>query len=253
MILQAENVSWFIHEHPVVDCASLYVLEGECVGLIGPNGCGKSSLLRMLYRAVPPDTGEVQLHGRNIWKIKSRSFAQQTAVLAQEMTLPFDCSVREAVSMGRFPHQTTWLRDSSDDHAHVRTSLEQVGAWELVDRRLATLSGGERQRVWLARALAQQPQLLFLDEPTNHLDIRHQLNLMARVRELSKTTLVVLHDLNLAAQFCTRLYLMNKGRLVTEGAPEHVLTPENLRSVYGVNALVDQHPITQRVRVSYWH
>lgn len=252
MMLQAKNLSWFVHEHPVVDQASLHVSRDECVGLIGPNGCGKSSLLRMLYRATKPDQGEARLSGTDIWKLGARTFAQQTAVLTQEVEQAFDCSVREAVAMGRLPHQTTWLRDSENDQNWVRASLEQVGAWEFADRRLSTLSGGERQRVWLARALTQEPQMLFLDEPTNHLDIRHQLELMARVRELSRTTLVVLHDLNLAAQYCDRLYLMHQGQLVAEGTPADVLTPERLHQVYGVHATIDQHPVTGALRISYW-
>lgn len=172
--------------------------------------------------------------------------------MTQRTELPFDCSVEEAVMMGRIPHQKAWGRETIVDQERVAASLDKVEIGDLADQRLETLSGGELQRVWLARALAQEPEFLFLDEPTNHLDIHHQLELMNTVRELGCTTLIVMHDLNLAAQFCDRIFLMNKGRIVAGGPAEDVLTPERLSSIYNVRVLVDRHPITDRLRISYW-
>lgn len=257
MMLTAKQLSWTAGHGSdavqIVRQASLHVQQGECVGLVGPNGCGKSTLMRMLYRVLQPEAGgSVALQGRNIWQMSARQFAQQAAVLGQETALGFDCTVQELVMMGRYPHQSRWARDSAEDKAVVSTSLEQVRASQLADHPLSSLSGGERQRVLLARALAQQPQLLFLDEPTNHLDIQFQLELLALVRASGCTVVIVIHDLNLAAQFCDRVYVMKQGAIEAVGTPAQVLTPATIAQVFQVQALVDRHPRLDRPRVSYW-
>lgn len=257
MMLTASDVSWHLggrgDGRRIVRGASLGVQAGECVGLVGPNGCGKSTLLRMLYRSLAPAPGgQVRFNGRDIWRMSAREFAQQTAVLSQDASQGFDSSVWDTVMLGRLPHQSAWAKDSAKDKALVRERLEQVGAWHLAGQRFASLSGGEKQRVLLARALAQQPQLLFLDEPTNHLDIRFQLELMHLLKALACTVVVVLHDLNIAAQFCDRIYLMQEGALLACGAPEQVLTPQRIHQVFGVRAEVDVHAATGRLRIAYW-
>ena len=256
-MLQATQLTWRPGQHngaqPVVSNASITVQKGECVGLVGPNGCGKSSLLRMLYRMYTPEAGgQVLLHGQDIWQMTAREFALHAAVLAQESSHGFDSTVYETVMMGRLPHQSKWARDSAEDKRVVQSCLGQVGALALARQRFSSLSGGEKQRVLLARALAQQPQLLFLDEPTNHLDIRYQLELMGLLRQLGCTVVVVVHDLNIAAQFCHRIYLMQAGALVASGTPQQALTPAAIAQVFGVQAAVDTHPATAQPRISYW-
>ncbi|WP_395023885.1 ABC transporter ATP-binding protein [Comamonas odontotermitis] len=251
-MLQAQGLHFAVGQRAIVQDAALHVSAGECVGLIGPNGCGKSTLLRMLYRVLPPHRGVVRLEGQDVWQMDARAFARQAAVLAQNSAPAFDSTAQEAVMLGRLPHQGRFAADSVQDRRIVTESLERVGAAQLAGQSMATLSGGERQRVLLARALAQQPRLLFLDEPTNHLDIRYQLELMRLVRSLQLTVLVVLHDLNIAAQFCDRLYLMEAGALVANGAPREVLTPEAMARVFGVRATIDDHPATGRPRIAYW-
>ena len=251
MMLQADRVHWQAQARRIVQDASVAVASGERVGLIGPNGSGKSSLLRLLYRVLRPAGGRVLLRGRDLWSLAPRAVAREVAVLAQEQGQAFDIEVHEAVMMGRLPHQSAWAADSAHDRACVRQALEQVGAWALAGRSLASLSGGERQRVLLARALAQQPALLLLDETTNHLDVRHQLELMGLLQRSGVASLVVLHDLNIAAHFCQRLYLMEQGRVVAQGTPAQVLTPCAIAQVYGVQAVVDTHPATGRPRISY--
>lgn len=252
-MLQGTALSWSVAGRRIVQDAFVHVLAGECVGLVGPNGCGKSTLLRMLYRILRPEPGgQVLLGGQEIWHLGARRFAQQAAVLAQNSEPAFSFTVRDAVMMGRLPHQSRWAPDSAEDRRVVEESLARVGALALAEQAVATLSGGERQRVLLARALAQQPRMLFLDEPTNHLDIRYQLELMQLVREQGCTVLVVVHDLNIAAQFCDRLYLMQEGALVASGTPADVLTPEAIAAVFGVQAQTSDHPITGRLQVSYW-
>ena len=257
MMLTAKQLSWTAGHGSdavqIVRQASLHVQQGECVGLVGPNGCGKSTLMRMLYRVLQPEAGgSVALQGRDIWQMSARQFAQQAAVLGQETALGFDCTVQELVMMGRYPHQSRWARDSAEDKAVVSACLAQVRASSLANHLLSSLSGGERQRVLLARALAQQPQLLFLDEPTNHLDIQFQLELLGLVRASGCTVLIVVHDLNLAAQFCDRIYVMQGGAIEAEGMPEQVLTPATIARVFQVESLVDRHPRLDKARVSYW-
>lgn len=251
-LLEATRLNWSVGKRPIVQDVSLQINEGECVGLIGPNGCGKSSLLKLLYRLMPADSGAICWQGRDIWSLSAREHAQRVAVLAQEHVDAFDFSVFDTVMMGRTPHQSDWAADSAHDHAVVRNCLSQVNALHLAGASLSHLSGGEKQRVLLARALAQEAQLLILDEPTNHLDIKYQVELMAHVKQSAKTVLVALHDLNLAAQYCDRICLMNQGRLVTVGPPEAVLTTDHLSAVYGVQSLIDTHPVTGKLRVSLW-
>jgi iron complex transport system ATP-binding protein len=251
MMLQARDLRWNAGGQAIVDQASLAVAPGECLGLIGPNGSGKSSLLRMLYRSLRPESGSVFIDGRDAWRMTARDFARQAAALPQEAAQGLDFSVREAVMMGRIPHQSSWAADSALDHAQVDRALEQVGMQALAARAFSSLSGGEKQRVLLARALAQQPRLLLLDEPTNHLDVGHQFGLLGLVRRMGVASIIALHDLNLAARYCHRLCLMQAGRIVAQGRPEEVLTPQTVQRVYGVAADIDTHAATGRLRITF--
>lgn len=231
--------------------ANLQVAAGEFVGLIGPNGSGKTSLLKCAYRFSQPENGEVLLEHQNVWKQSPRWCAQRIAVVLQEFPDAFGLTVDEVVSMGRTPHKKLFDGETADDRRLIHQALESVGMLGFEDHAFATLSGGEKQRVILARALAQQPQLLILDEPTNHLDPRYQLELLSLVKRLNIGTLASIHDLNLAAAFCDRLYVLDHGRLVASGTPQAVLTRELLREVFGVEALVDTHPLGGYPRITW--
>lgn len=172
-------------------------------------------------------------------------------MVLQEFPEAFGLTVAEVVAMGRTPHKGLFDGDSAADRAIARQALESVGLLGFEAHAFATLSGGEKQRVILARALAQQPQLLILDEPTNHLDPRYQLELLQRVKRLGIGTLASIHDLNLAAAFCDRLYVIDHGHIVASGTPEQVLTVTLLREVFGVDALVDQHPLSGYPRITW--
>lgn len=237
-LLQAQALHWKAAAAHIVRDISLQVHQGEFVGLLGPNGSGKSTLLRMVYRILQPASGSVCVGGQDIWRRSARDNARAMAVLAQEHAGEFDLCVHDVVLMGRTPHQSAFARDSDEDFRIVAESLAQVHAQALTERMFSTLSGGEKQRVLMARALAQQAQLLVLDEPTNHLDVRHQFELMNLIRSLGLTTLAALHELPLAAHYCDRLYLLKNGQLVAQGTPAEVLTPEIIAHVYGVRAQV---------------
>lgn len=250
-MLRAEHLHWHTQGQHIVRDVSLHLQPGECLGLIGPNGSGKSSLLRLLYRALQPTAGHMALRGEPVQGISVRDFARQVAVLAQDSLLDPHWSVQECVMMGRIPHQPRWATESREDHAQVQCALEAVHALHLAHRAVGSLSGGERQRVLLARALAQQPSVILLDEPTNHLDIRHQFELMGLLRKTGLSTIVALHDLNLAAHYCHRLYLLESGTLTCHGSPENVLTPQRIQDAYGVRAHVGLHPHTGRVHIAF--
>lgn len=252
MKLDVHDVSWTVKTRTIVDRVVLDVRPGEFVGLLGPNGSGKSSLLRMIYRVLKPDVGVIMLDGDEVWQLEPRQAAQRMAVVTQEQRSAFECTVHEMVMMGRTPHKRLFDRDTPADVALVEEALQQVDMLACASRNFSTLSGGEKQRVLIARALAQQARFLVLDEPTNHLDIRYQLEILTLVKHLNVTTLAALHDLNLAAQYCDRLFLLQEGTIVASGVPEDVLQPARIRAVYQVDAWVERHAVTQQLHVTFF-
>ncbi|QKW06757.1 ABC transporter ATP-binding protein [Streptomyces sp. NA04227] len=235
----------------LLDGVDLDAAPGETVGLVGPNGSGKSTLLRCVYGTLTPTGGEILLDGRELTATPVRERARSIAAVPQDGHGGGDFAVRQIVAMGRSPHKRFWEADTAADAARVTEALDRVGAAHLADRPFAQLSGGERQRVLVARTLVQDPALLVLDEPTNHLDIRYQLDVLHLVRTLATTSLLALHDLNLAAYFCDRLHVLDQGKVIASGPPEEVLTPDLLAKVYGVRAEVAVHPTTGAPTVTY--
>lgn len=212
--------------------------KGEFVGIIGPNGSGKSTLLRCLYRVLTPSEGAVFLDGKELSSYRVKESAQKLAVVAQHNYYNFEFSVRDVVMMGRAPHKRALDCDTAEDYQIMRQSLKAVGMQEFEERSFSTLSGGEQQRIILARALAQQTPCLILDEPTNHLDIKYQLWLMDIVKNLDCTVISAVHDLNIAAMYCDRLYAMKQGKVIAQGTPHELLTPDLIRELYEVDAEV---------------
>ncbi|KOG64449.1 histidinol phosphatase [Streptomyces griseoflavus] len=249
--LRAEGLSYGIDGRHLVDGADLHVAPGETVGLVGPNGSGKTTLLRCVYGTLAPTHGRITLDGRDLAGFSAKERARRIATVPQDGGAAFELTVREIVAMGRSPHKRFWETDTAADTALTGQALARVGAAALHDRSFAALSGGERQRVLVARALVQQPSLLVLDEPTNHLDIRYQLDILALVTGLGTSALLALHDLNLAAYYCDRLYVLRAGRVVAHGTPHEILTPALLTDVYGVAAEVSVHPVTGAPTVVY--
>ena len=215
MRLEVRDLSVSVRRKRIVSGVSLDVADGEFVALLGPNGCGKSTTLRAIYRLNRRYSGQVLWDGREGRQIPRREFAQKVAVVSQFNDIAFDFTAREVAAMGRAPHLRALARETPRDASVVDDALEMVDMTRLANRPFASLSGGERQRVILARALAQQPEFLILDEPTNHLDVRHQLQTLAIVRKLGVS-----------------------GRLVADGAPAEAVDAERIRDVYGVEARV---------------
>ena len=212
------------------------------VGLVGRNGSGKSTVLRCLYRAIAPEAGVVELDGVDIGGVPMRENARHVAALTQSSSMFLDFTVREVVRTGRLPH-TRMLRSLSPaDDAACERALVDAGVVHLAHRRFSDLSGGESQRVLIARAFAQEAPVLVLDEPTNHLDLAHQLAVLAAARDRGITVLTALHDLNIAAQFCTDLAVVHDGRIVHTGTPAEVVTADVVRRWFGVECHVITHP-----------
>jgi len=234
-VLALEDVAVSLAGRPVLSSLSLRVGAGELVGLVGPNGAGKSTLLKAIAGLLPHQ-GRISLFGRAA--IDARLRARRLAYLPQGGQVHWPLRAREVVALGRLPHRRTFARPTAADVAAVEDALARTQVAELADRRIDTLSGGERGRVLLARAVAGTPELLLADEPTAALDPRHQLHIMGLLAGLAGkgvAVIAVLHDLALAARACPRLLLLDRGRLVADGAPDAVLTPERLSTVYGLD------------------
>lgn len=251
MSVVAENLRWGVKRKTIVSDVSLTVAPGETLGLIGPNGSGKSSLLRLLAGLKNPLSGRVEINGQDIAQVSRKALSRQVAFVQQSAATDTNVTVRDVVRLGRTPHRSALAGWSQADEAAVTHALESV---DMISRRgqsWQTLSGGERQRVHIARALAQTPQVMFLDEPTNHLDIHHQIEILRMVRDLDLTSVVALHDLNLAAMFCDRIVVLEAGTVRACGTPKAVLTQEILRDVFRVTADVSGSPDADRPHIRF--
>ena len=245
-MLAARNLSFAVGSKTLVDSVTLEVRAGEMVALLGPNGAGKSTLLKMLCGQSRPSAGHVSYEGRGLGEWAPRELARRRAVLPQSSAVPFEFTALEIVLLGRSPHG-----DASAHEAMARQAMEKTESLHLADRTVTTLSGGEMQRVQLARVLVQigleggAPRCLMLDEPISNLDPAHQHSALQIARDLANdgaAVLVVLHDLNLAAQYATRLVLMKTGKIVADGSPAEVLTEDQIGAVFGVKASVNRNP-----------
>ncbi|GGS85322.1 ABC transporter ATP-binding protein [Streptomyces janthinus] len=249
--LRADRVSRRADGRLILDGVVLAPEPGSTVGVLGPNGSGKSTLLRLLAGLLTPTAGVVTLDGTPLGDLPRRTVARRLAMVEQQADTQVELTVLDVVRLGRVPHRRAWTPASADDERAIRAALERTGLAARAGQPWHTLSGGERQRVQIARALAQDPRELLLDEPTNHLDIHHQLDLLGLVTGLPVTTVLALHDLNLAAMYCDRVVVLCGGTVVAGGAPGDVLTEELIAEVYGVRAAVSREGHEQRPHVRF--
>ncbi|MDN6241566.1 ABC transporter ATP-binding protein [Corynebacterium variabile] len=234
-------------DRPVISDLSLNIPGGQVTTIIGPNGCGKSTLLRAIGRLIPSQGGEVHLGDTDIGSMKRKDIAKTIGVLPQSPISPPGLIVSDLVSRGRHPHQS-WIRQwSSSDEEEVNAALEMTDVAELADRSVDSLSGGQRQRVWISMVLAQHTDVLFLDEPTTYLDLAHSIEVLDLVnrlrRDLDRTVVMVLHDLNLAIRYSDNLVVMRDGDLIATGKPEEIITSELLKDVFELDATVIEDPV----------
>ncbi|MEU1827486.1 ABC transporter ATP-binding protein [Streptomyces abikoensis] len=246
--LGARELTLAYEERTVVEGLDLDVPDGRVTVIVGPNACGKSTLLRALGRLLKPARGSVLLDGEELARIPTRRVAQSLGLLPQTPVAPEAITVADLVARGRQPHQRWWQQWSEDDERAVADAMARTDVAALADRQVDELSGGQRQRVWIAMALAQETDLLLLDEPTTYLDISHQVEVLDLVRRLNhergRTVVAVLHDLNQAARYADHLVAMKAGRVVAEGRPSEVVTAELVREVFGLEAVVVEDPVT---------
>ena len=245
-MLSLRNISAGYGRNLVLQNVEAHVAAGEFVGLIGPNGSGKTTLLRVISGVLPARQGEVWLRGRKLQEMDRRDIAKRVAHLLQDCALGLAFSVREVVAMGRSPHLPRFGRETQRNLAIVERAMDLANVSHIADRPITEISGGERQRAFIAMCLAQEPEVFLLDEPTSHLDLGHQLSILNLIRTLNRqtrmTVVAVFHDLNLAAEYCDRLVLLNQGRVVAAGTPADVLTSEMILNVYGVSVLIQRNP-----------
>ena len=238
--METRDLEYSYRDKKVLDRVSVAVRKGEVLGILGPNGCGKSTLLKNLNRNLSPESGCVLVEGEDIAGMRKKDIARKVAVVPQSNEIRFAFTVREIVEMGRMPFQESLRGSDSDDLEIVEEAMELTGVQDMADRMINTMSGGERQRAIIARAIAQTPEIILMDEPTLHLDINMQFEILDLVRRLAKerdlTVVIVSHDLPMVARYCDRMILIHDRRVFAEGTPEEVLTEENMRTVFSIDA-----------------
>jgi iron complex transport system ATP-binding protein len=246
-MIQLRHVSLGYDHKAILDNINLETVPGKLLGLIGPNGSGKSTLIKGISRVINIFSGHIFIEGQQIEGIKTEELARLIATVPQDPVLPEAFTAFEMVLMGRTPHLGLLRYEGERDMAIAWQAMEATQTQFLAERRMGELSGGEKQRLIIARALTQQPKVLLLDEPTAHLDISHQVEILDMVKSLcieqNLTVIAALHDLNLAAQYCDWLVMLNAGQIYAEGTVQDVLTAENIREVYGAEVYVYPHPV----------
>lgn len=245
--LSLDTVNLAYHSRRIVEDVNWAIPDGQFTAVLGPNACGKSTLLRGIARLMPVETGAVFLDGRDVTHLRTSEFAKQLGFLPQTQVLPEGLKVRDLVARGRFSYQRFLSQWSSGDDEAVRRAMDWAGVAGLEGARVDELSGGQRQRVWLATVLAQDPEIVLLDEPTTFLDLTHQLDVLELLADLpkrGKTVVAVLHDINLAARYASNVVVMSGGAIVAEGTPEEVITEGLMIEVFGVAARICADPET---------
>ena len=248
-MLATQDLGCALGKYPILNGVDLEVPEGEMMALVGPNGTGKSTLLRTLAGLLPIPSGRVLVAGRDLVKLSPLERARTLAMVGQQEEPPADLRVAEVVALGLLPHRPPWSGGGRKERNAVAEALEQVSMTAYANRGFHQLSGGEQRRVLLARGLAQRTELLLLDEPTNHLDIRHQHALLRMVRGLGRTVIAAIHDLDLAATYFDHIVVLNDGGVAADGKPSEVLTPELVGDVFGMAASMVTDPATGEPRL----
>ena len=253
-ILKLNNISFKYEDKEVLKNIDLDVNPGEILGILGPNGSGKSTLLRIMDGILTPQSGEILINGESYHGFKRSHLAREVAMVAQENHFRFSFSCIEVVLMGRFPHLKRLQFEDHNDLKIAMESLKATHALEFAERSIHDLSGGERQRVLIARALAQEPGVILLDEPTSFLDLKFKREVFKLIASLSKEkglgVAIVSHDIDLVAQYCSKVVLLKNGSVYRTGDPDTVVTAENIEYVYECPVLVDRNPLSGRPRVS---
>ncbi|MDD2751584.1 MAG: ABC transporter ATP-binding protein [Candidatus Omnitrophica bacterium] len=249
-LLKINHLSGGYYKETIVNDVSFEVKKGDFLGIIGPNGSGKTTLLRLLSRILPVQKGTILLEGEEISRMGLKKFCQRVAFVPQDTAINFAFTVWEIVLMGRIPHLKRLQPESKQDRQIAQNALAMTDTAGFKEKAINELSSGERQRVIIAKALTQEPVLLFLDEPTSHLDIGHQIQILDLLKKLNRqnnlTIVMVLHDLNLASEYCNRILLLSGGKVFQDEVPEKVLTYQNIEAVYKTIVVVKENPLSKK-------
>lgn len=247
--LQTEQIVAGYDSKKILHGIDVVIPNNQINVIIGPNACGKSTLLKTMARLIKPIAGDVILDGKSIHKIPPKKLARVLGVLPQSPIAPEGISVADLVGRGRFPHQSLLSGWSEKDYQAVEEAMDMMGITELANRHLDELSGGQRQRVWIAMALAQQTDILFLDEPTTFLDITYQIEILDLLTDLNRkygtTIVMVLHDINLAARYADYIFALRKGELIAEGRPSEIITDELIKDIFELDCTVIEDPVSK--------
>ncbi|MBM3254352.1 MAG: ABC transporter ATP-binding protein [Candidatus Omnitrophica bacterium] len=248
-LLEVNNLVCGYEDREIIREISFIIEEGAFLGIIGPNGAGKTTLFRALTKIIRPVRGTISYRRKNILGLSVREMAREIAVMPQILDIPFSFTVEEFVSLGRYPHLDRFMTLDKSDREVIYGAMDETGIRDIRYRKIKQLSMGERQRVLFAQALAQEPKLILLDEPVSHLDIRYQVEFMELLSSLNKnglTVVVILHDLNLASEYCTDLLLLDKGEIKRQGKPEEVLNYRIIEEVYKTFVVVRENPLSNK-------
>ncbi|MGM0414383.1 MAG: ABC transporter ATP-binding protein [Bacillota bacterium] len=253
-MFEINSLTFSYNDKKIINDLNLYIDKNEFIAIIGPNGSGKSTLLKNLSKIIKPDEGSIYLDYKNLNSLSAQDLAKKMSVVSQDTNVDFDFKVYDLVMMGRNPYQNRWGKITTEDKEIVKEALVLTDTIQFKDRSLNNLSGGERQRVIIARALAQEPEVLLLDEPTSSLDINYQgeiFDLLSHLNEKKDITIIVVsHDLNLASQYCNKLMLLKNGQIYSIGSAEEVLTKKNIREVYNAEVIIKENMISGRPYVA---
>lgn len=249
-ILELKNISFAYGSKDVLKDISLDIEEGDFISIIGPNGSGKSTLIKIMNNIYQPKTGEVILRDKIISSYKIKDIAKEISLVPQEVDINYDFTVEDIVAMGRYSHLKALENESDEDYKIIEEAMTLTNVYNLKDRKVTEISGGEKQRTMIAKAIAQDSNIILLDEPTSSLDMNHQIEIMDFLTKLNKekklTVITVLHDINLASRYSNKLILIKDGRVIDRGSPAEVVTEENMRDAYNLEAAIDLNRYTNK-------
>jgi len=253
--LSISNLSWSYSDKKILDQVTVDIKGSTFTGIIGPNGSGKTTMAKLVSKLLPVDKKTVYVDMEDLSSIKIKQLAKSMALVPQSSAINYDLTVYDVVALGRTPHLKRFQQESQSDHDLIQSVMEETDTWQYRDRLIHQLSGGERQRVIIARALAQEPQILILDEPVTYLDVHHQIQVMALIKSLAEkrkiTIVTILHDLNHAIKYCDHVIMLQAGKIFDHGHPSQVMTQENIKSVYGIDVYMIEHPVTKQPMVIF--
>ncbi|WP_123054170.1 ABC transporter ATP-binding protein [Clostridium sp. JN-1] len=249
--INVQNLSYSFNTNEILHKININFLENKFYSIIGPNGSGKTTFLKNIAKILKPKKKTVFIENMDILNLKNKFLAKRLAVVPQDSTIDFDFSAWDIVLMGRTPYLSKFENESKEDCDIVKSAMNMTNTWHLRNKLINQLSGGEKQRVLIARALAQDTDIILLDEPISHLDLHHQIEILDTIKSLNDkvTVITVLHDLNLASQYSDYLILMDNGSIVKQGTPEEVMTEETIKDVYKINICMIKNPVNGKPHV----